>query len=97
MEVGGQSVSIWWREVAKIMEGIGVGGGWFADRMARRVGDGSNTLFWYDRWLGDVPLCRRFDRLFGLALNKQITVAEMVSLGWEVGGDVWRWRRRLWV
>jgi len=62
----------------------------------RRVEDGSNTLFWHDRWLGDVPLCRRFDHLFDLALNKHITVADMFVLGWEVGGGVWRWRRQLW-
>ena len=47
LEVGGRSVSIWWREIAKIRDGIGVdGGGSFADRVERRVGDGSDTLFW---------------------------------------------------
>ena len=60
-------------------------GGWFADRVTRKVGDGSNTLFWYDRWVGDVPLCRQFSRLFDLSLNKLATVAEMFFLGWEVG------------
>ena len=35
---GGRSVSIWWREIVKIRDGIGVdGGGWFADRVERRV------------------------------------------------------------
>jgi len=87
LKVGGRSVSIWWREIVKIREGIGVDGG---------VGDGSDTLFWHDRWLGDAPLCRRFDHLFGLALNKHITVAEMFTHGWEVRGDAWRWRRQLW-
>ena len=42
-------------------------------------------------------MCRHFDRLFGLALNKHITVADMFMCGWEVGGDAWRWRRRLWL
>jgi hypothetical protein len=54
----------------------------------RREGDGSTTLFWHDRWLGDTPLCGRFDRLFGLALNKLSTVADMFTLGWDVGGCV---------
>ena len=91
LEVGGRSVSIWLRDIVKIRDGIGVdggGGGWFADRVVRRVGDGSNTLFWHDRWLGDVPLCRHFDRLFGLALNKLSIVADMFTLGCEVGGCV---------
>jgi len=96
LEVGGRSVSSWWREIAKIRDGNGVAGGrWFDDRVARRVGDGSNTLFWYDRWIGDLPLCRRFNRLFGLALNKLSTVSDMYTLGWEVGGDAWSWRRPL--
>lgn len=98
MEVGGRSVSSWWREIAKIRDGVGeVDGGWFTDRVSRRVGDGSNTLFWHDRWLGEVPLCKRFTRLFDLASNKLSTVAEMHTLGWEEGGVAWRWRRRLWV
>jgi len=39
----------------------------------------------------------RFRRLFDLAENKNISVAEMFSLGVEQGGEGWRWRRRLWV
>jgi len=97
LEVGGQSVSSWWREIAKIRDGVGNDmGGWFADRVTRKVWEGTNTLFWQDRWLRDVPLCRRFRRLFDLSLNKLSTVAGMFSLGWEVGGAAWRWRRRLW-
>jgi hypothetical protein len=65
--------------------------------VSRRVGDGTNTLFWHDRWLGDVPLCRRFSRLFDLAVEKSITVTSMFARGWEEGGEAWRWRRRLWV
>ena len=41
-------------------------------------------------------MCLRFRRLFDLSLNKFSTVAEMFSLGWEVGGAAWRWRRLLW-
>ena len=55
-----------------------------------------NTLFWYDRWLGDVPLCRRFTCLFYISTNKSSTVADMFSLGREEGGETWSWRRRLW-
>jgi len=97
LEVGGRSVSTWWRELAKIRDEVGSdGGSWFADRVASKVGTRTNTLFWQDRWLGDVPLCRRFSHLFDLSLNKSSTVAEMFSLGWEEGGEVWGCRRRLW-
>jgi hypothetical protein len=98
LEVGGRSVSPWWREIARIRDGVGeIDGGWFEDRVSKVLGDGTSTLFWQDRWVGDVPLCRRFARLFDLSTNKFSTVAEMCALGWEVGGEAWSWRRRLWV
>jgi len=97
LEVGGQSVSSWWKEIAKIRDGeVGDDGGWFGERVSRFIGDGKNTLFWFDKWLGDVPFCRRFARLFDLATNKMSAVADMCALGWEDGGEAWSWRRRLW-
>jgi len=96
LEDGGRSGSNWWKEVVSIRDGIGSGGdGWFKDCVARRVGDGENTLFWHDRWCSEAPFRDRFSRLFDLALNKSITVKEMFVLGWGVGGEAWRWRRRL--
>jgi len=87
-------VSPWWRKVAKIRDGVGEAhGGWFAGRVSKVLGDGTNTFFWFDRWLGDVPLCMRFARLFDLATNKLSTVADMCTLGWGkrerrgVGGE----------
>jgi len=44
------------------------------------VGDGAGTYFWYDRWLGSVPFCMWFNRLFKLAENKSSSVALMFSL-----------------
>ena len=37
----------------------------------------------------------KYPRLFDLAVNKDCTVAEMEREGWEEGGRVWVWRRRL--
>jgi len=82
LEEGGRSVSFWWREVAMIREGVGGdGAGWFKEMVSRQVGDGVDTSFWHDRWLGDVPFCQRFGRLFDLAENKLHSVATMFSLG----------------
>jgi hypothetical protein len=50
--------------------------------VTRKVGDESDTLFWSDPWLGGIPLCERFGRLYDLAVSKSITVAKMYSLGW---------------
>jgi hypothetical protein len=57
--------------------------GWFTDEVARQVGNGLETLFWSDLWLGGIPLAERFPRLFSLSLNKSSMVAAMFDLGWE--------------
>jgi len=39
LEVGGRSGSYWWREIAKIKDGIcDANGGWFAVRVSKGVG-----------------------------------------------------------
>ncbi|GJV42591.1 RNA-directed DNA polymerase, eukaryota [Tanacetum coccineum] len=40
-----------------------------------RVGDGSNTRFWLDTWILDMPLCVRFPRIFALETVKEVSVA----------------------
>ena len=75
--------------MVKIRDGVGSDGvGWLQEMVSRKMGDGVDTLFWYDRWLGEVPLCQRFSRKFDLAENKLHSVATMFSLGWEE--RVWR-------
>ncbi|GAU21296.1 hypothetical protein TSUD_287060 [Trifolium subterraneum] len=74
----------------------GLRGGWFGEGVLKKVGDGTETFFWTDPWLGGTPLCVRFGRLFDLAVHKSNTVAEMWSLGWDTGGEAWEWRRQLW-
>jgi hypothetical protein len=87
---GGRRGSSWWRDIAGIRdEVVGVGGGLFRECVSKKVGDGSDTFFWTDPWLGGVPLCERFRRQFDLAENKSSTVAEMFSSGWEAGGEAW--------
>jgi hypothetical protein len=73
---------------------VGVGR-WFGDNVEKRVEDGEKTLFWLDNWVDGTSLKIRFGRLFELCLDKEVTVADMCRLGWELGGNGWRWRRRL--
>ncbi|MCI45203.1 cysteine-rich receptor-like protein kinase, partial [Trifolium medium] len=63
LAVGGRCCSVWWREVSRIRDGAG-GAGWFRESVERRVGDGVDTHFWTDPWLGGVPLSVQFRRLF---------------------------------
>nr|GFA10581.1 RNA-directed DNA polymerase, eukaryota [Tanacetum cinerariifolium] len=50
----------------------------FLDHCKKRIGNGKDTCFWYDKWLGDKPLKDLFPCLFALELNKEVTVADKV-------------------
>ncbi|MCH91367.1 receptor-like kinase, partial [Trifolium medium] len=94
---GGRNGSSWWREIVKIRDGVGgLEGSWFEECVSKTVGDGVDTYFWIETWLGGIPLSVRFRRLFDLAENKSSMVKEMFLLGWGEGGDAWKWQRCLW-
>ncbi|MCI60662.1 hypothetical protein A2U01_0081918, partial [Trifolium medium] len=53
---GGRSGSSWLREIVSICDGRGdLGGGWFGECVSKKVGDGLDTFFWTDPWLGGIP------------------------------------------
>jgi len=92
----GRFNSVWWNNLINVKNGAGVGSGsWFDDNVGREVGDGAQTLFWWDPWIDGLVLKNSFSRLFDLTTNKMTTVAEMYSFGWGVEGEAWQWRRRL--
>jgi len=87
LKEGGRDCSLWWHALGRIREGVGEGVGRLFDENIRRVvGDGRNTLFWYDNWVREIPLRYKFPHLFDLAVNKECTVEEMSRLGWMDGG-----------
>jgi len=97
LQAGGRDGSVWWREIVRIRDGCGAAlGNWYADNVSLKIGNRVNTLFWLDRWVGDVPLRVRYRRLFDLSEDKLLTVAQLNDLGWDVGVEAWKWRRRLW-
>jgi hypothetical protein len=62
------------------------------------MGNGKQTDFWRDKWLGDEPLKIKFSRLSKLSVDKIISVADMYRSRWgSVGEAGWRWRQRLFV
>jgi len=89
---GGHQASNWWRDLEVLSRED-----WFTDNVDRVVGNGANTLFWSDVWVGDVSFRVRFPRLFDLSMFKEASVVEMCQLGWGEGGQVRRWRRSLFV
>ena len=93
---GGNNASLWWRMIYHVRKGVGSGvGNWFEDNTRRVVGNGKNTLFWTDNWLGGVPLKLQFSRLYELSVHKECSVEDMARLGWEEGDNAWGWKRRL--
>ncbi|GAU47696.1 hypothetical protein TSUD_190240 [Trifolium subterraneum] len=100
---GGRQASLWWQDLCDVRNGIGLSiGRWFENNISRKVRNGEGTLFWKDSWLEGGSLSTRFNRLFELALDKNITVADMYRRGWDAGGEVgtlgvdvmdkWMWR-----
>jgi len=88
--------SAWWREIVKIRDGIGdEGGSWFAESITKHIGNGFNTFFWSDFWVGMVTFMEKFRRLYDLSIHQNLTVGEMHALDWGEDGEAWRWRHRL--
>nr|KYP61726.1 Putative ribonuclease H protein At1g65750 family [Cajanus cajan] len=87
--------SKWWVDLWTIDFAPYASFDWFSSRCTKVVGDGQNTFFWKDGWSGQGPLCNRYSRLFSIASDKDVSVANMVL--WRDGGFewIWSWRRSL--
>ncbi|XP_048502690.1 uncharacterized protein LOC125498510 [Beta vulgaris subsp. vulgaris] len=61
----------------------------------KRIGNGLDSFFWHDTWIGEVPLKVRCPRLYLIANSKNATVAE--NCFWDGLGWKWTliWRRNL--
>ena len=75
-------------EGRRLKQGGGVRSSWW-----REVSNGVNTLFWTDRWLGEIPLSERINKLYLLYDFKGKSMAEMLSLGWGEEGGAWKRKR----
>ncbi|GKV33735.1 hypothetical protein SLEP1_g42199 [Rubroshorea leprosula] len=62
------------------------------ENVVRVVGKGNDTLFWYDKWVGEFSLKDRFNRLFSLSTDKEIVVSKKGE--WSDGEWIWRWSWR---
>ena len=65
--------------------------GWpsFSNHLFFLVGYGSRVKFWHDRWCGDSPLKEAYPELFSLVLDRNVSVADLMShingmLHWDV-------------
>ncbi|XP_071699108.1 uncharacterized protein [Rutidosis leptorrhynchoides] len=51
----------------------------FASSFLKAIGDGADTLFWEDPWIGGTPLKHRFSRLFHLDEDSSAKVIDRVT------------------
>nr|GEV92352.1 RNA-directed DNA polymerase, eukaryota [Tanacetum cinerariifolium] len=51
----------------------------FWSHCKKRIGNGINTHFWSDCWIGDLPLDAKFPHLYALELDKDASVAVKLS------------------
>lgn len=58
---------------------------WLSENMMRKVGGGQQVRFWIDFWVGNGPLCERYNRLYTVVEYKDCLISE--SGRWE--GKVW--------
>ncbi|KAJ9539609.1 hypothetical protein OSB04_026115 [Centaurea solstitialis] len=87
-EIRGGGCSVWKNivRVGGLLDGMGLE---FSNSFRKIVGDGSETRFWKDRWLGDRPLEVDFPRISRLEVNSGVSIldrGEWVEDTWE-----WKW------
>ena len=87
--------SLWWKDVLKVGD-FGVLG-WFNAKVLRSVGNGMNTSFWNDKWIGERCFRLKCPRLFLVSNQREAKVGE-VGLVSAMGREwMFTWRRHLFV
>ncbi|GLT68412.1 hypothetical protein SLA2020_406460, partial [Shorea laevis] len=81
--------SHWWKALWKLDKERGSYEGWMYNGLVKTVGEGNDTLFWHEKWCGEVPFREKFNRLFRLAEDKEAFVKNMGE--WRNGEWTWKW------
>jgi hypothetical protein len=66
------NMSTFWKEVNKEKD-------IFITSISKKIGNGSKTLFWKDRWLNDCSLNIQYPFLFEISMEPNITVAQVIG------------------
>jgi len=79
---GGSKVSLLWKVLCSVQEGVGeFQGGWFERSVRHKIGNGESSSFWNNPLLDEGPLRLRFNGLFNIHVDKNIFVAKTLRLG----------------
>lgn len=76
---GGSGMSAWWLDLKEMFRGVNGDG--LATEFEKMIGNGDNTGFWDETWIGDVPLRIEFPRLYRLSTQKLTKVSNIGK--WE--------------
>ncbi|GAU43490.1 hypothetical protein TSUD_92010 [Trifolium subterraneum] len=82
---GLRRASIWWRDIWKL--GCEEEGNWFRNNISCILGDGNNTNFWKEKWIGTAPLFELFPTLY----NKSGQQDDMISSMGAWVSNKWEW------
>ncbi|PNX78255.1 ribonuclease H [Trifolium pratense] len=86
--------STWWRDICSI--GTNLETNWFLDEVVKKMGNGAQTSFWKDKWIGDVSFYDKFPRLYSISTQKEDLVAVLCNRDGEVRWNL-QLQRRLFV
>jgi hypothetical protein len=50
--------SSWWKDICSTDTNLNLN--WFAQQVVRKIGNGEDTSFWSDKWVGEMPLKEKF-------------------------------------
>jgi hypothetical protein len=89
------NASPWWNDLMSV--GIVAGVDRLHGIFSKKIGNGGNTSFWHDSWVGPQPLKEVFPRLFLISTQKMSSVLDCGR--WVSGVWEWNfmWRRNLFV
>jgi hypothetical protein len=60
--------SLWWKDICSI--GSNFSQNWFSQGVVKKLGNGENTSFWRDKWVGNSSLQTKFPRLYSISTQK---------------------------
>jgi hypothetical protein len=86
--------SNWWKAIA-LLDKVVPDKSWLSDSFYRRVGNGTATLFWKSKWVGEGTLAVAFPRLFSLSNSKDCLVSDILAGGLDFHVGPFSWRRDL--
>ncbi|GLT77628.1 hypothetical protein SLA2020_491960 [Shorea laevis] len=73
----------WWKKLCELDEEKTRFKGWLKEGIVKVVGEGNETYFWEDRWVGERPLKEKYERLYRIAVKQEVLVSRMGK--WDEG------------